>query len=56
MGNDARLPTQNINFRVGKLKSRGGKVKKIGAVAPIPFLSTLFKKRAGAPASDVGYP
>jgi len=48
VGNDTRLPTQNYKFRVGKLKSRGGKVKKIGAVAPIPFLTTLFRKRAGA--------
>jgi len=51
VGNDARLPTQNTKFSVGKLKSRGGgQSKKIGAVAPIPFLPTLFRKRAGAPA------
>jgi len=42
------LPTQNYKFRVGKLKSRGGKVKKIGAIALI-FSATLFRKRAGAP-------
>jgi len=28
VGDDARLPTQNTQFRVGKLKSRGGKVLK----------------------------
>jgi len=42
------MPTQNTKFKVGKLKSRGGKVKKIRAVAPIPFLPALFRKRAGA--------
>jgi len=46
--NDAILPTQNTKFRVGKLKSRvGGKWKKIVTIAPIPFLPTLFRKRAG---------
>jgi len=49
VGNDARLPTQNTKLRVGKLKTRGGKVKKIGAAMPNPFLPTLFRKRAGAP-------
>jgi len=48
VGNDARLPTQNTKFREGKLKSRG-QSKKIDAVVPIFFLTTLFRKRAGAP-------
>jgi len=37
-------------LRLCKTKSRGGKVKKIGAAVPILFLPTLFRKRAGAPA------
>jgi len=48
VGNDAFLPTQNTIIRVGKLKSRGGQSKKIGAATPKPFLPTLFKNRAGA--------
>jgi len=51
VGIDAVLPTQNTKSRVGKLKSREGKVKKIGAIAPISFLPTLFRKRAGAHAT-----
>jgi len=53
VGHDARLPTQNTKFRVGKLKSKGGQIKKNGPFAAIPILLTLFRKRAGAP--ELGY-
>jgi len=56
MYNDVRLPTQNSKFRAGKLKSKKGKVKKITFILlkKIPFLPTLFKKRAGTPGLEAG--
>jgi len=54
-GNDAVLPTQKlIPGWANSKKGGGGKVKKIGTTAPIPFLPTLFKKRAFAHATNLG--
>jgi len=48
VGNDASLPTQNTKFRVANSKV-GGQSKKNWRCRAIPFLLTLFRKRAGAP-------
>jgi len=41
-------PLKTLNPGWANSKVGGGKVKQIGAAAPISFLPTLFRKRAGA--------
>jgi len=48
-GQRCALATQNTKFRVGKLKSRGGKVKKKRRCRADPILAHPLRKRAGAP-------
>jgi len=42
-------PPKTLNSGWTNSKVGGANLKKIGAVAPIPLLPTLFRKRAGAP-------